>query len=115
MLRTRLWMGAVLIALTVGVLVTDQWLAPWYPFLFVLVTSLAALACFEFLELLEPGRRPASWLCFPAVLGLVAVNWIVPVAEHLGKNTDPWQWIAGLLAVILLGAFLWQISVFQIP
>jgi phosphatidate cytidylyltransferase len=108
-------MGAVLIALTVGVLVADQWLAPWYPFLFVLVITLAALACFEFLELLEPGRRPASWLCFSAVLGLVAVNWIGPVAEHLGKNTDAWQWIAGLLAVILLGAFLWQISVFQIP
>ena len=32
MLRTRLWMGAVLVALVVGVLVVDQWLPPWFPF-----------------------------------------------------------------------------------
>ena len=42
MLRTRLWMGAVLIALVAGVLVVDQALAPWFPFLFVVLAGLAA-------------------------------------------------------------------------
>ena len=37
MLKTRLWMGAILIVLAVGALVVDQWLAPWYPFLLLLV------------------------------------------------------------------------------
>ena len=36
MLRTRLWMGAVLVVLSVGVLVFDHRFEPWYPFLFLL-------------------------------------------------------------------------------
>src|SRR5436309_8753449 len=115
MLRTRLWMGAVLIALTVGVLIADQWLAPWYPFLFVLVMTLAGLACFELRGLLEPAGRPPGWLCFASVLGLVAANWIRPVSELLGRNPDPWLWIAGLFAAVLMAAFLWEMAVFQNP
>jgi phosphatidate cytidylyltransferase len=108
-------MGAALIALTVGVLIVDQWLAPWYPFLFILVMSLAGLACFELRGLLDAAGRPPVWLCFASVHGLVAVNWARPVAEWLGRNPDPWPWIAGLLATTLMAAFLWEMSVFQNP
>ena len=108
-------MGAVLIALTVGVLVVDQWLAPWYPFLFVLVMTLAGLACFELRGLLDPVSRPPSWLCFASVLGLVTLNWVRPVAEWYGRNPDPWPWMAGLLAAALMAAFVWEMSVFQNP
>ena len=48
MLRTRLWMGAVLIALTVGVLVFDQRFDPWYPFLLVFLLALGLLACMSY-------------------------------------------------------------------
>ena len=106
-------MGAVLIALTVGVLVVDQWLAPWYPFLFVLVMTLAGLVCFELRGLLDPVSRPPSWLCFASVLGLVTLNWVRPVAEWYGRSPDPWLWIAGLFAAVLMAAFLWEMSVFQ--
>src|SRR5262249_28455427 len=58
MLRTRLWMGAVLIALAAGVLVLDGWCAPYFPFLFVVVLGLSLLGCFEVLRLLPPERRP---------------------------------------------------------
>ena len=57
MLQTRLWMGAVLIALVAGVLVVDQWLAPWFPILFVLVVALACVSTFELLHLLKPPAR----------------------------------------------------------
>ena len=106
-------MGAVLIALTVGVLIVDQWLAPWYPFLFVLVMALAGLACFELRGLLDPVSRPPSWLCFASVLGLVTLNWVRPVAEWYGRNPDPWPSMAGLLAAALMAAFVWEMSVFQ--
>jgi len=108
-------MGAVLIALTVGVLIVDQWLGPWYPFLFVLVMTLAGLACFELRGLLDPVSRPPSWLCFASVLGLVTLNWVRPVAEWYGRNSDPWPWMAGLLAAALMAAFVWEMSVFQNP
>jgi phosphatidate cytidylyltransferase len=108
-------MGAVLIALTVGVLIVDQWLAPWYPFLFVLVMTLAGLACFELRGLLDTAIRPPIWLCFASVLGLVAVNWIRPIGEWLDRSPDPWLWTAGLLAAVLIAAFLWEMSVFRNP
>ena len=59
MLRTRLWMGTILIGLTVGALVLDQRLAPWYPFLFVLVLLLTLVGCHELLRLLGTTRRPS--------------------------------------------------------
>src|SRR5260370_22885473 len=105
MLRTRLWMGAVLIALTVGVLIVDQWLGPWYPFLFVLVMTVAGLACFELRGLLDPVSRPPRWLCFASVLGLVVLNWVRPIAQWLGRRPDPWPLMGSLLAAALLAAF----------
>ena len=67
MLRTRLWMGAVLIALTAGVLVIDQGMEPWFPFLFVVVLVLALLCCAELLQILPASGRPMSSLCYGGV------------------------------------------------
>jgi len=114
MLRTRLWMGAVLIALSIGVLVVDQYLAPWYPFLFVVVLGLALAACHEVLGLLGPDRQPPGWLCYGGVTTLIGTNWLVHVVPALAA-TSPWPWIAGVLAGFLLTAFLAEMSVFQEP
>ncbi len=108
-------MGAILIALTVGVLIVDQGMIGWYPFLFVTVVTLASLACFELRELMDAALRPPAWLCFLSVIGLVAINWIRPIGELFGKSTDPWHGIVGLLAGILLAAFLWEMAVFRKP
>jgi hypothetical protein len=67
MLRTRLWMGAILIALTLGVLAVDQWLAPYFPFLLLLVLLLALGACRELVQLLGQTTRLPAGLCFAAV------------------------------------------------
>jgi phosphatidate cytidylyltransferase len=105
MLRTRLWMGVLLIVLAGLVLVVDQNLAPYYPFLFCLVLLLAQLACFELLNLLPPLRRPPAWLCHSAIAVLLILNWI-PHMESAGNRFLPDRWFGigvGLAMVILVG------------
>jgi phosphatidate cytidylyltransferase len=106
MLRTRLWMGTLLAALSVGVLVFDQHFQPWAPFLLVLVLALALIACFELLHLLDATHQPPAWLCYAAVSALVGVNWVPHVAPVLAApETKPWPWVAGTLAAVVLAAF----------
>jgi phosphatidate cytidylyltransferase len=116
MLRTRLWMGAILVALTVGVLVIDQRLAPWYPFLFVLLTLLAGAACYELLGLLPEGRRPSGWFCYLGILAMAVATW----APHVGtagasREGKPWAWIALTFAAVVVLSFLVEMYAFQEP
>jgi phosphatidate cytidylyltransferase len=114
MLRTRLWMGALLVALTVGVVVVDNLLAPVYPFLFLLVLALALVACFELLRLIPIERRPTAWLCYVAVAGLIAANWAAHLAEAPAwLNLDPWQWVLGVFTAVVLAAFLVEMAGFR--
>jgi phosphatidate cytidylyltransferase len=120
MLRTRLWMGTVLVVLAIGALVLDQWLArPWYPFLFVLVLLFALLGCHDLLGLLDTGRRPASWLCYTAVACLVSANWVPVVLAWLiprsAVDRDPWMWICAVFAAVILAAFLVEMAAFRAP
>ncbi len=114
MLRTRLWMGSLLIALTVGVLLLDGYLFPWYPFLFALLLVLSLLGCRELLALLGPSRRPWPGLCYAGVSLLVAVNWLphlCPWARSL--SADPLRWILGVHVALLLAGFLAAMATFQ--
>src|SRR5207245_9744679 len=83
MLRTRLWMGTLLVGLTLGVLLVDNGLAPWFPFLFVLVLVLTLLACHELLQLAATIARPGRWLSYVGVVLLATVSWIPPVVSGL--------------------------------
>jgi len=108
MLRTRLWMGTILILLGVAMLVFDQNFAPYYPFLLMLMVVLCLAGCFEFLHMLPQDRRPPAWLCYFGVLGIILANW----PAHLPTESidvhfrDPWRWIAAVLAATMLGALL---------
>jgi phosphatidate cytidylyltransferase len=119
MLRTRLWMGAILIGLTVGVLLFDRGLEPFYPFLFVLVLALALLACRELLLLLGPARRPSTWLCYAALVALLGANWLPSVLPVLlpswVPDPDAWHWITWLFAAMVLLSFLVEMAIFQVP
>jgi phosphatidate cytidylyltransferase len=106
MLRTRLWMGAVLIALTVGVLWFDRDWAPHYAFLFAFVMLVAQVACHELLQLLPTGDRPHAWLCHLGIAALVAVNW---------SGTNVWHYAAGVMAAILMTAFIVEMALFREP
>jgi phosphatidate cytidylyltransferase len=107
MLRTRLWMGAVLVALALGVLLIDQRLAPWYPFLFALVMALAAAACWEMRGLLPAAQRPSGWLCHASISTVLAANWVA--AER------SWPWVAGALAATTLAGFLVEMASYREP
>ncbi len=116
MLRTRLWMGAVLIALAVGVLVIDQMWAPYYPFLFVLILMLSELACVELVHLLPTARRPPISLCVTGVAALVVANWISHVpATAAWVSHNAWFGIAVTLAAYVLAVFIVEMATFDHP
>lgn len=114
MLRTRLWMGAVLIALVAGVLIIDQRLAPWFPFLFMLVAGLACVATYELLHLLKPASRPASWLCVVGILALMLANWL-PHVPILNRDIDAWKLVAGVFAGYVILVSLVEMAAFREP
>jgi phosphatidate cytidylyltransferase len=111
MLRTRLWMGAVLIALACGVLAVDQFLGPWYPFLFVFILALALASCCELVQLLESAARPPGWLCYASVALILAANW----PAHLAVESSAWLWLAGTFAAVVLSSFLVEMATFREP
>jgi phosphatidate cytidylyltransferase len=116
MLRTRLWMGSVLIALVVGMLLVDQHLGPWYPFLFAFVLGLALAACFELLHLLPANQCPHGWLCYTSVAALVVVNWLPHFADlPTALVRDPWQWLWFTFAGVALLVFLVEMATFREP
>lgn len=114
MLRTRLWMGAVLILLTLGVLLLDDRFAPWYPCLFLLVVVLSLGACWELLTLLGPARRPWPLVCYPAVLLLLAANWVPHVLPEASTGLAFHLVLAVFVGVVLL-AFVAAMATFQPP
>src|SRR5947209_8002100 len=114
MLRTRLWMGAVLIVLVAGMLLGDRHLGPWYPFLFAFVLGLALAACFELLHLLPPAVRPYPPLTYALVAGLVVTNWVVHLPS-LTAAPDPWRWLGSAFALAVLLTFLVEMATFQEP
>jgi phosphatidate cytidylyltransferase len=108
-------MGTSLVGLAVGVLVIDQWLPPWHPFLFVMVLGLALAACFELLALLGPARRPWPWLSYLAVAALVTANWCAHVPPTQALEPDAWHWVLGTFVGVVLSAFLWEMACFREP
>jgi phosphatidate cytidylyltransferase len=114
MLRTRLWMGTLLIVLIVAVLLADP--APWYPFLLLLLLVFSLAGCFELLHLLAPARKLPAWLCYTAVAALVASNWVAHIPGlDWPPSPDPWFWVLSVFAGAVLAAFLAEMAVFQEP
>jgi phosphatidate cytidylyltransferase len=116
MLRTRLWMGALLVALVTGVLLIDQWLAPFYPFLMLLVLGLSLVACDELLRLLK-AYGIAAWLVYVAVAGILVVNWLPHIFKPTDQRTEPdaWPWILGAFTATVLAAFVVEMGRFREP
>lgn len=113
MLRDRLWMGALLILLVVGVLVFDQRLAPWYPILFLLILTLSLVASFELRRLFGPDRAPPAWLCLLSVFMMALANWIGHLPGVSAAYRNPWQWIVIAYALLALIGFLHAMATFK--
>ena len=112
MLTTRLWMGAVLIVLTIGMIVGDQFLSPYFPFLFVFVLGLSLAACFELVHLLGSERHPQVMVCYLGVTVFALSNWLI---HYLTSHAHSWTILIGIQAGFLLVVFLYEMAVFTQP
>ena len=112
MLRTRLWMGAVLIALTVAMLTVDR--EPWFPFLLIFFLGLAWLGTLELLNLLAPAHPLPRWLCLGGVLAVVLANWPAHVFPALAP-LRPWQIVLAVFTAVVLAAFLAEMATYRQP
>jgi phosphatidate cytidylyltransferase len=127
MLRTRLWMGAVLVALMVGVLVIDDRLhehfllvpgktfLATFPFLHLVVTALALLAARELRLLLDEGLRPPAWLFAGGAAAVVISSWVPYLVPGVLTGFEAWELVAGTFAAVVLSAFLWEMAVYREP
>lgn len=117
MLQTRLWMGAILAAVAAGVLVVDQWFAPWFPILFLSLIGLTLVGISELLHLLPMDLRPRVWVCYPAVLLVTVSNWSGPILDSLvnvpSPGIEPWSGILVAFITGVLGAHLAEIVSFK--
>jgi phosphatidate cytidylyltransferase len=104
-------MGAVLIALASGVLVVDQFLGPWYPFLFVFILALALASCYELLQLVGSIVRLPAWLCYTSVALILTANW----PAHLFGESSAWLCVTGTFAAVVLSSFLGEMATFREP
>src|SRR5258708_18198070 len=118
MLRTRIWMGSLLAALTLGLLFLDTSFAPWYPFLYGFFALVGAAGCHELRTLFIADRRPAAWLCHLGVQAVVAANWVRPLHDTWPSNlpfTDPWHLILGILLAVLIGGVVLETGTYRRP
>jgi phosphatidate cytidylyltransferase len=109
MLTTRLWMGLILVVLAVGMLVADEHLAPYYPFLFVFVVGLALAACRECIQLLGPERSPQVHVCYIGVLTLALANWLAILPP---SRANAWPAVLAILTGLVLVVFLYEMAQF---
>lgn len=113
MLRTRLWMGSILIGLAVLLLLEDRWFAPWFPIFAVAYFAAGFLAIRELLSLIPVSQRPNTPLTVGVGLALAAANWLphVPVSV----KADVWPLLLGVLAAGTMLAFLMEMRRFTKP
>ncbi|HJZ58822.1 MAG TPA: phosphatidate cytidylyltransferase [Gemmataceae bacterium] len=97
MLRTRLWMGTLLIGLAVLIILEHEWFAPWYPFLFLCYVAATFFAARELLRLLPLEVRPNEPLTLAFVVLIALCNWLPAVRSVVAIP-------AGLDALYLIGA-----------
>ncbi|HEY8503770.1 MAG TPA: phosphatidate cytidylyltransferase [Gemmataceae bacterium] len=115
MLRNRLWMGSLLALMAAGVLVLDHWFAPWYPFLFACLLGFGALAGRELIALFSPPHRPPAGVFLPALLVLLAANWLTAAPGLVPPGPGAWQVLVLVFVAGMLALFLAEMARFREP
>src|SRR5438874_2297963 len=113
MLRTRVIVGTILVALTAGMLAFDQRFAPWYPFLFGVVAVLGLLGGAELVLLLPATRQPRLLLVLAGIAAVLCANW-----AHLLLGPAISGGLTAVLyafAATVLATFLVEMATFQAP
>ncbi len=110
MLRTRLWMGSILILLAVGMLLVDQHVPGLHPFQLVFQLGLALAGCYEWLALLGDDRAPHRDVTVLGIVLLTLLPWICPLTPF-----NPWSCVLGGVVGLHLAIFLVEMLRFQEP
>jgi phosphatidate cytidylyltransferase len=77
MLGTRLFLGLFMVAGLLFALLLDEWLAPWYPFWFLLTAFGVVMGARELIELLTAtSARPSGNSVIGGVCAIIAANWV---------------------------------------
>jgi phosphatidate cytidylyltransferase len=115
MLRTRLWMGTLLIGLAVLILLEDRWFAPWYPVLFVCYVATSLLAARELVSLHLVAMRPSGWLTLGFVALMAAANWwsAIQRTPDAPAGLTAWSLVGACLVVGTIAAFVWEMWRFR--
>lgn len=117
MLRTRLWMGTLLIGLATLLLLEDRWFAPWFPILGVVYVTATLMAARELLALLPADHRPERTLTLLAIAACASANWIsaaqLAYPEHWWP--DVWPMLLGLALATSISSFLIEMRRFTGP
>jgi phosphatidate cytidylyltransferase len=100
-------MGATLIALVAAALLVDR--PPVYPCLLAFMVLLGLGAGWEIVQLMAVHRL-RLWPTITAVEAVLLANWAARLLGH-----DPWHWVSGVFAGVVLGAFLEEIALFRDP
>jgi phosphatidate cytidylyltransferase len=132
MLGYRLATGAILIAVFVAVIIVDEWLAPWFPFWFVLTLVALGKAALELIGLLNrTSARPSGNTVFGGVMVLVVANW-VPHLIGAGRSAEGtfspsamqldaafpvlvFAWMLWVFVAVVMFTFIAQSAQFDVP
>lgn len=112
MLRTRLWMGSLLIFGVIGMLAFDERLPPWYPSQLLFQVALALAACREVSSLLGEVRPVRTFVMTGCVLAMTLASWVF---GWLGMPRHAWPVIVGILTGSQMLLFVVEMVRFREP
>lgn len=119
MIRTRVLVGSILAFAAAGLLIGDQFLAPWFPVLFACLTLVAVLATRELVRLFPPAVRPPELLAVAATVTIVAANWYTGVqarvATWLPAVASPWEPVLLAFVAAVIAGFLLEMYRYREP
>jgi len=115
MLRTRLWMGFILVALTLTFVFLDHGYLPSLPLFGALVAVVAVFAVIELRGMLPLVLRPHIVLSILGVEAVLCGNWLWTYLPAFLAFRSSWQCVATLYIAVLAVAVLVEMAVFHGP
>ena len=119
MIRTRVLVGTGLAFAAAGLLVGDQWFAPWFPALFACLMLVGVVATRELVGLFPPAFRPSTPLVIFAVCLTLAANWYAVVQAHalpaLPAAASPWEPVLFAFVGTVVAAVLIEMARYRGP
>jgi phosphatidate cytidylyltransferase len=107
MIRTRVVVGSILALVATGVLLGDDSLSPWYPFLFGSLLAMGFLAGRELVRLFPAEVRPPEALTLTGILCCLVANWVPTIRAGLGHPPgSPWPLLVLIPTAVLIASLL---------